>query len=437
MYKLSKFSHITKYNNETILYNFYHGTKSIVKTHADIDFNNIHPDRTYGFSFLQKKGHIVDSKVDEDLLVEQLYNQYQNRRQLSLIIMPNETCNFRCIYCYETLKHRVMSLHTMDAIFAYVEKNISFFDSLCVSWYGGEPLLSIDIISKLSEKFINICRTHKKYYFATITTNGYLLDLETFRLLRNYYVISYQISIDGFRDTHNKQRPLCDGSGTYDVILNNLVNIKNNIKSGSFKIIIRTNCSKIIMEKFGDYIDELLMHFADDKRFLIFLRPVMDWGGERVSSMSESLLGVEQINEFFYKIIEKDPDGKLSFYMNTLDPTGSVCYAGYKNHLTINSNGEIFKCTCDLDNYQGSKIGKIGNDGDFDINNSHNGVWESNIKNKKAICQSCDMAPVCLYDHCPGSRMFTESLSLPCPFEKYFLDSQLILFSRNKNVAVF
>ena len=52
-----------------------------------------------------------------------------------------------------------------------------------VEWFGGEPLLCMDVIENLSKHFIDICRKAHKGYTAAITTNGYLLDLETFRKL--------------------------------------------------------------------------------------------------------------------------------------------------------------------------------------------------------------------------------------------------------------
>ena len=59
-------------------------------------------------------------------------------------------------------------------------------------------------------------------------------------------MIAHTVSIDGIKETHDKQRVLANGEGTYDTIMSNLLDIKNKTKSAIQKIIIRTNVSKDI-----------------------------------------------------------------------------------------------------------------------------------------------------------------------------------------------
>ena len=49
---------------------------------------------------------------------------------------------------------------------------------------------------------------------AQITTNGYLLDVETFKKLLKCNIYSYEITLDGFESDHNKNRPLKNGDPT-------------------------------------------------------------------------------------------------------------------------------------------------------------------------------------------------------------------------------
>ena len=431
-YRLSKYTHIVNHDEKTIFFNCYHGTKSIVELNLNTDPLNLTQLNNKDFILLQQKGHLVKCDLNENILIYELYKKYQNIKSLSLTILPNENCNFRCEYCYETLKKKQMDEKTIEAIISYVEENIYKYSSLNVAWYGGEPLLSMNIITRLSQRFIEICKEHKKLYFASITTNGYYLDLDTFRKLKKCNIFSYQITLDGYRESHDKQRPLYNGRGTYDVIFNNLIEIKKNIKSRMFKIILRTNCSKSNLKNFDMYVNDLLRYFSDDKRFEILLRPVMNWGGTRIDKIKNDLIDISTINEFIKILLEQDRKGQLSYYTGLLEPTGSVCYAGYKNHLTINSTGEIFKCTCDLNNNMNSKIGKINENSKIMIDQKNSNKWCTDIKFKKFECNNCCFAPICLFDYCPGKRNFERTLSLPCPFEKYFLDSLLVLLSKRK-----
>ena len=46
-----------------------------------------------------------------------------------------------------------MSEETQNAIISYVKKQIQNYDGLRISWFGGEPLLRMDIIRRLFAVF--------------------------------------------------------------------------------------------------------------------------------------------------------------------------------------------------------------------------------------------------------------------------------------------
>ena len=45
-----------------------------------------------------------------------------------------------------------------------------------ISWFGGEPLLEMEVIDYVSQKVMEICRKAHKPYTAAVTSNGYLLS---------------------------------------------------------------------------------------------------------------------------------------------------------------------------------------------------------------------------------------------------------------------
>ena len=83
---------------------------------------------------------------------------------MQLTIMPTEQCNFRCIYCYESFEKGKMTKQIADAIVIYIEKNISNYKGIKIDWFGGEPLLAMDIIEYISDKVIAICKKYKKIF---------------------------------------------------------------------------------------------------------------------------------------------------------------------------------------------------------------------------------------------------------------------------------
>lgn len=53
-------------------------------------------------------------------------------------------------------------------------------------WFGGEPLLEMNLIQSVSERLMEICRKNRKIYSAQITTNGYTLTEEIFSKLLKF-----------------------------------------------------------------------------------------------------------------------------------------------------------------------------------------------------------------------------------------------------------
>src|SRR5699024_12802524 len=65
--------------------------------------------------------------------------------------------------------------------------------------------------------------------YTTLFRSGYFLDLKTFEQLYKSNCFVYYISIDGEKQTHDKQRPCKNGQGSYDKIMENLKQIKQRV----------------------------------------------------------------------------------------------------------------------------------------------------------------------------------------------------------------
>jgi uncharacterized protein len=87
----------------------------------------------------------------------------------------------------------------------------SFFG---VTWYGGEPLLGIPVIERLTSKFKEICERKKAEYTAG-SINGYLFTTKIVKQLLGLGIDFAQITVDGPKETHDSRRPLVGGGQTY------------------------------------------------------------------------------------------------------------------------------------------------------------------------------------------------------------------------------
>ena len=181
-------------------------------------------------------------------ILKKFNNRQLNNNFTSLTICPTINCNFDCPYCFENHYPGKMSEKTQNDIIELTKKLLLYSKnkSLHITWYGGEPLLAIDVIESLSKKFLSLVEENKIKYSASIITNGFLLDQEKADILSNYKVTNYQITLDGLEETHNKTRRLANGGPTFDVIINNL---RNNKING--KINIRYNAHKDNVQDFN------------------------------------------------------------------------------------------------------------------------------------------------------------------------------------------
>ena len=126
-----------------------------------------------------------------------------NNRRFKLVLFPTEQCNFRCVYCYEDFEVGKMSKSLVDAVKMFVAQKVPNLDYFALSWFGGEPLLTKDILFEISEYTQKLAAKHNCKLVGNLTTNGLLLDVKTLRRLVELQQNRFQISIDGDKDFHS------------------------------------------------------------------------------------------------------------------------------------------------------------------------------------------------------------------------------------------
>lgn len=351
---------------------------------------------------LVNDGFIVPSDADEDS-VEYLYNfDSMSTNELKLIIMPTYQCNFRCTYCYQNFKLSCMGEAEADKIVKYVKREIHKYAGLSVGWYGGEPLLNAGIINKLSDEFIDICHSVNRKYSAAITTNGYLLNNEMFsRMLKNHITL-YQITLDGLKNIHDRDRKLLNGMGSFDTIVNNLKNISEKVKSGSFKIKIRTNMQSDRLNEYEEFIKFLFDNFGQDKRFVYWFTAVSNYGGESIKKMDSLLNSFDSIYDLLLAL--KYPLDYSAFYYHLMVRN---CIASVRNSFVIAPDCSILKCSVGLEKSY-NKIGFIADSGEAVIDEYKLSRWLHYKRHADSRCSSCENGDICLNFACPQINNFPD-----------------------------
>lgn len=406
-YKLSSFNYYISCENGSLrLYNSMSGTDSLLVVEQDIKesvlavmtgISSVNTLPEHIKRALLDYGYLIPSDRDENHMLEiKTIKTVMNERYLYLVIMPTEDCNFRCKYCYETYEKKKMSKALQDAIINYVRKNITKYSGLSVSWFGGEPLMALDIIEYLAENFIKICKASKRVYMSGITTNGYGLTQEVFEKLYKLKVLSYQVTLDGFKTQHDSQRMLEDGSGTFDRIVDNLTAIKN-IKAFGTSFSIRTNYTKSILANIDEFLSFFKKTFNDDSRFGLYIQQASNYGGERIYAFSEELLEPSHL-KVLNKMKEHDITLKKSSHFYELNCESGTCYASKDNSIVIGSDGTLYKCTVHFD-MPDNIVGKLNEDGFAEFNENYS-KWITPTHKAMDKCVSCFNRARCLPMRC-------------------------------------
>lgn len=438
MYKISKYNIILADGQELLLFNSMQGLDSVCRVTADNadDVRKILEEETLSElnddirNVLYQKGYIIHEKDDEECKLEEKYISMMTNRMLRLIILPTEQCNFRCKYCYEDFKRGEMSLKTQNSIVKFVQKNIQYFEGLRVSWFGGEPLLGMDVIRYLSNEFIRICKHTKRKYVSDMTTNGYLLSEKVLRELLQYKVCEYQITIDGLREVHNLKKPLTNGGETFDVVINNLTDIKKNIKTQMFKILIRNNVTRDAVEDMNELTKYFRDLFGNDGRFSFFFRAAGDWGGKNRINEIKRIEDYE-ICDVYNNLINSENDLCVDIYKTFYGLGGCVCYAAFQSMFVIDSEGGLRKCTCGLDN-DDYRIGHMSEKGELVLDDEKHRRWIGNIVRFSDKCCGCKFLPMCFGATCPRSNMYerTDDNDIKCPTEWKYIQQTLKLLEK-------
>ncbi len=345
---------------------------------------------------LLRGGFLVDDEFDElkDIKLRLFKGRFHSS-SLGLTIAPTSDCNFRCIYCYEkdVIKELHMTENIQKKIIQFVMNYVGTINNLSVTWYGGEPLLGIDAIKTLSDQFLTICEENNISYSAGIITNGYMLNRKNVELLSDLKVSFYQITVDGNRNTHNERRPLINGEGTFDKIINNMVECYDILPHVSLRINVdKSNISA------GDEIVKLLTK----KNLIEKVKPYL---GKVTSDDDKSDICKQcySTNEFAVEDLRfsQNNSNNITWMSKYPDLKSNYCGADMINSFVINSDGSLYKCWNDI----GQENKSIGNVCDeFVIPKTsllHNYLLYDPTEEK---CKTCKLLPICM-GGCPQSSL--------------------------------
>jgi uncharacterized protein len=294
-----------------------------------------------------------------------------------LILETSNACNFRCRYCIFSGLYNDFRLHGNDFMSIDVAKKaVDLYYKLFetykylnplrdpkIGFYGGEPLLNINLIENIVEYAGKLFAKYKENSLYTLTTNGSLLGKYAEFLLQNNFQIF--VSIDGPKEIHDAHRILVNGTPTFDLIMSNIEQYyKTAEKLGKqttlFAMATLTLKSDLfkVREFFNKVRNKIMLAFATfirpfDMREQYTLEDYYEFQ-EMEKSLREEFLdyvrnrGWMKEEDIFFnvyygqRIILAAYRYKVIRPMNEYIPFGSSCLPLYR--IFVNTQGAILPC---------------------------------------------------------------------------------------------
>ena len=306
--------------------------------------------------------------------------------RFSAQVVLNLDCNLACTYCYEggMKGRRYMSPGTAGLLVELAErKYISQGKGVELSFYGGEPLMSVDLIVSISERLRESAAAKGAKYTFTLVTNGTLLTGKMVERLIPLGFTGAKVTLDGPRENHDRFRPFVSGKGSFDCIIANLKEV-----CALTDIQVGGNFTRESYREYPRLLDFMLSEgLTPEKISIVKFGPVTRSGGE--FPLPEFNEGCATLEEPWLKeasLFLREEILKRGFHTTRMGP--APCMIESCDDLVVNWDGSLFKCPAML-GWKGLTVGNL-EIGIGDYRQSHNmDVW------KKEECLECAYLPLC------------------------------------------
>ena len=393
--KNSKYNYFTMHGDVVILYNFlfknmiefsleeFEEVRNILNKNIITESNRI-------VSVLNQNMFLVDLDFNE--LEYFKYNYYKSLYNSSVFkntVLPTLSCNLECPYCYEYKRNISMDDKTINAYISWVTPFLADVKNFYIDWFGGEPLLRLDIIAKITDKIYKVQEDLKFNYCSSITTNGVLMSKEIIKKFEACSIEGVQVTFDGDMSYHNQYRKTTSKNDTFNTLMEN-VNTYCEFSRAKTALVIRVNVTD---ENFTS-IETLLDRFTEKvkKRSVFIFRWIYESSAANFRQFSNKRRGLkpfENLSILYQLAIDK---GCLTLNLDE-HANFNFCECDFTNHYTIDPEGNVYLCTQSFDVRE--SIGTVFKK-QFELNRMSFYYTTANINPfNNQDCLECKLLPMC------------------------------------------
>jgi uncharacterized protein len=294
-------------------------------------------------AFLQAQGFLVPQDINElDLVrVHYLSKQFGDSK-LGVTIVPTLACNLSCSYCFEGTAQTAKPVHAWtvereNQVVQHIAATASGKKAIDICWFGGEPLLALKAITRISALLIAACKQAEMAYSATLVSNGTLLTREAVRELQKCTLSYMQVTVD-VPSTEKLDR---HGQGTVDTVLDNLAFAAKRIPT-----FLRVNMVRDEPAEFDRLYEGLVRRKLDQRlakiHFAYVFAPEAGPRGCRFAGMPYPVFTEVTARERRRARLARLPID------DACQPEPIGCSATRRHHMVIGPDGLLYKCPEDV-----------------------------------------------------------------------------------------
>lgn len=357
---------------------------------------------------LVRKGIINAESYKKILLEAKSKSIKDNQKQIPyIVIAPTMNCNLKCPYCFvkNQLKNQVIKKEIIDKIIEYIGFQGGYFS---IDWFGGEPSLAPDMIQYFYDE---ADKREFKNVKSLLITNCVHINEKMWYVIENY-ITKIQITIDGFKNYHDKRRKLVNGEGSFDKIISNLdilyERILNKKVKKLIKVVVRCNVDKDNIFNLSEFRQYILLRY--NFLFSVEFARVQECG---IAEYDNRILSEKQYCDFLVNLYETH-GVVLEPYLSDFNVRFNHCGAVNPKSLVFDPSGNVYKCSLDCGNEKkriGSCFSKIRNDNSIETKYSL-----SNLDLLPKKCNKCSLLFFC-WGGCPQQRI-NKNMKKVCCYHK-------------------
>lgn len=329
------------------------------------------------------------------------YDSQKEKRIGRLALHLTNKCNLKCRYCYANGGIYKSEEGVMDEAIAKKALDCFYKEAHSiglVQLFGGEPAMNVPLIEYVCEY---VTRKNEDREYKTeigIVTNGTIMSDEIIELVKKYD-IKVTVSYDGEPDINDKLRMFKSGTGTSQLIIDNIKKLKEAtgqpclIEATYTKFHTKAGMSIMdITKSIHENIGEIPLHIvpAGGVPDCDYVLEDRDEFTKSIDEMFQLAEDFPQLKKLMYSLAER-----VTKAITNKEYARYICDAGTRNY-SVSIKGDVYPCFIVTDE-KDLCMGNVMDDNLFESEAFQKvlGKLEAFNKEKNEECKSCFIRKSC------------------------------------------